>query len=73
MNYIFMPFIIFFIFIIYMSYNEYSKPANHPILKVGHGSASKISFEGHSYVIWQQNISDCIIHDPDCECKIKQE
>jgi len=55
---------------VYMSYNEPAKPA---IESVGHGIASKITFEGHSYVIWRQNLSDCIVHDPNCECRIKEE
>ena len=50
--------------------------ANHESLKkdvckVQHGRASKIEFDGHSYVVWQQNISDCIVHDPDCKCHKK--
>jgi len=53
----------------YMSYTEPPKPV---IEKVGHGKASKVAFEGHSYVIWQQNFSDCIVHDPNCKCRVKE-
>lgn len=44
------------------------KTEKSEVLNVGHGRASKIIFEDHSYVIWQQNLSDCIIHDPNCHC-----
>jgi len=65
----FIPVILFFLFAMYMSYTEPPKPV---IEKVGHGKASKVAFEGHSYVIWQQNFSDCIVHDPNCKCRVKE-
>lgn len=40
----------------------------YPVEKVGRGKASKMEYCGHSYVVWQQNWSDCLIHDPDCKC-----
>lgn len=42
------------------------------VKKLKHGRASKVEFGGHSYVVWQQNITDCIIHDPDCNCQKKE-
>lgn len=66
------PFMLFFLFAMYMAYNEPAKPSKPTVSRVGHGIASKITFEGHSYVVWQQNWSDCIVHDPDCECNSRE-
>ena len=68
----FIPAILCFLFAMYMAYNEPTNPSKFTVSKVGHGIASKITFEGHSYVVWQQNWSDCIVHDPDCECNFRE-
>lgn len=69
------PLIIFCLVIglcIYMTFQEKKNCIKvYPIEKLGLGKASKTEFSGHRYIIWQQNISDCIVHDPDCECQIR--
>ena len=53
-------------------YKAATKPSNKPeVVNVKHGIASKVDFDGHSYVVWQQNWSDCILHDPDCKCGVR--
>lgn len=70
-DYVFLiPFIIFFVGMAYISYSSEGL-VKSPVFKLSHGIASKVEFEGHSYVIWQQNWTDCIIHDPDCQCNKK--
>lgn len=36
--------------------------------KVEQGSASKIFYQNHSYVVWSINSGGGIVHDPDCRC-----
>lgn len=36
--------------------------------KVEQGKASKIEYQGHSYVVWSINLGGGIVHDPDCKC-----
>lgn len=72
---IFLPFLICILYSIYSVYatSDTSKNSNTSIVeKLNHGRASKIEFSGHSYVVWQQNLSDCIVHDPDCKCFYKE-
>lgn len=62
-------FIIPFLFLGFCIYKIISSESNSSdVVKLKHGIASKIEFEGHTYVVWQQNMSDCIVHDPNCEC-----
>ncbi len=51
---------------IYNSLYEKKKPSDFVSLE--QGKAAKIKFDDHSYVIWQKNFSDCIVHDPGCKC-----
>lgn len=39
--------------------------------EVEQGKASKINYQGHSYVVWSINFGGGIVHDPDCECNNK--
>lgn len=39
--------------------------------EVEQGKASKISYQGHSYVVWSINFGGGIVHDPDCQCNNK--
>jgi hypothetical protein len=66
----YMPMFFILVFVIcclFIAYRE-DQDKNKDVVKVRHGIISKIEFEGHSYVVWQQNVSDCIFHDPDCTC-----
>ena len=56
------------LFCMYMAYTQPKTTNVYPVYKLTRGKASKTEFSGHSYVIWQQNLSDCIVHDPDCNC-----
>lgn len=73
MMWYFLPYSFFILFVVFCLYMASIDKRNDDVIKLRHGKASKIEFEGHSYVVWQQNISDCIIHDPDCSCYIKNE
>jgi len=61
------------LFCIYLAIYPPKTINTYPIEKLTRGKASKTQFSGHSYVVWQQNFSDCIIHDPDCECLKKDD
>jgi len=63
-----LPLALLIVYCLYRAYTEEPRVKN-PTYRTEHGIASKITFSGHSYVVWQQNLSDCIVHDPDCECK----
>jgi hypothetical protein len=39
--------------------------------RVEQGSASKIFYQNHSYVVWSINSGGGIVHDPDCQCNNK--
>jgi len=64
----FIPFILLVLFCFYMSFQEEKKEECNEVKKLVHGRASKVEFDGHTYVVWQQNFTDCILHDPDCKC-----
>ena len=36
--------------------------------KVEQGLISKVTYKGHTYVVWSINLGGGITHDPDCEC-----
>lgn len=60
------------IFCVFKIIEEKDKSIVCPVENVGRGRASKMEYCGHSYVVWQQNLSDCIVHDPDCKCTEKK-
>ena len=53
----------------YYSSKVYDEP--YPVENLSRGKASKTEYCGHRYIIWQQNMTDCIVHDPDCACRDK--
>ncbi len=61
-------FILLLIFCIYMSYADGSLQDPN-LTKTVQGHASKIEFQGHSYVVWSVNLGGGIVHDPDCKCR----
>ena len=67
--YLYLGIVALIFFFILMIALDKKKP---DVINVQHGRASKIEFDGLSYIIWQQNFSDCILHDPDCKCKEKR-
>lgn len=74
--YISLPFLVsiaIFSFCGYMAFTQPKIVNVYPVEKLTRGRASKTEFSGHSYVIWQQNFSDCIVHDPDCKCRNKEQ
>ncbi len=44
------------------------KSEDKEIIKLKYGRISKVEFEDHSYLVWQKNWSDCILHDQNCKC-----
>jgi hypothetical protein len=61
-------FIFILIFCVYMSFTD--KSLYDPNLtKTTQGQASKIEFQGHTYVVWSVNLGGGIVHDPDCKCR----
>ena len=48
------------------SINTYKEDPN--LTKVEQGLASKIEFQGHTYVVWSINYGGGMVHDPDCTC-----
>lgn len=36
---------------------------------VEQGKMSKVTYKGHTYVVWSLTCSGGLVHDPDCGCK----
>jgi hypothetical protein len=74
-SYLIFPFICVILIAVFITYkiiyDEKHYVKLYPIEKLGLGKASKTEFSGHRYIIWHQNLSDCIVHDPDCDCQNK--
>lgn len=64
--------VILFLFLINYIANTAKTCDSSDVIKCRHGRASKIEYCDHTYIVWQQNLSDCIIHDPDCKCYEKK-
>jgi hypothetical protein len=67
MKYVLIPGV-FFVLCFSMFMYGLSNPRDVDIVKLKYGRISKVEFEDHSYLVWQQNMSDCIIHDQNCKC-----
>lgn len=67
-----LPLFLFLILIVSLN-----KMPQEKTYKKDDGKAIKINLEEHSYVIekicWQHRVSDCLVHDPDCQCHLKKE
>lgn len=62
-------YVIFVVLIV--SLTSSSKPSDPNLQKVEQGTASKITYSNHSYVVWSINWGGGIVHDPDCQCLSK--
>jgi hypothetical protein len=66
---IFFIYVCLMAFIIAIIWNKEGTKGDPNLMKVEQGLASKIEFQGHSYVVWSINLGGGIVHDPDCKCK----
>lgn len=62
-------YVIFCGLVLTLSYSSVSSDPN--LKKVEQGKASKITYNDHSYVVWNINLGGGIVHDPDCQCRSK--
>lgn len=67
MGYFFLLFTIICCFLVVYSLNN-CKSEDKNLQNVEQGKASKITYQGHSYVVWSINLGGGIVHDPDCPC-----
>lgn len=65
-------FILFIIIVIFLEKKNDKKSFNDKNLeKVEQGMMSRVSYQGHSYIVWSINAGGGCTHDPDCKCDTK--
>lgn len=63
--------IIVCIFVVIMAIISPKSETDKNLTRVEQGLMSKVSYQGHTYIVWSVNLGGGMTHDPDCNCRGK--